>query len=90
MAPTRLSTWLAEPWLPVPAPAFALVVFRRAPRRKMVLSSSAHRRALPREIDPSDAVAIRIASTALRTVVLETPRAENAPGPMIFGSVLGC
>ena len=88
MAPMRLSTWLAEPWLLLSAPAVVRAVFPRfrasfAPRRKMAVSSLAHRIALPREIDPSVDLDLQIASAALRSVVLETPRAETAPGPIV-------
>ena len=88
MAPMRLSTWLAEPWLLLSAPAVVRAVSPRfrasfAPRRKMAVSSSAHRSALPREIDPSVDLAIWIAFAALRIVVLETPRAETAPGSIV-------
>ena len=49
----------------------------------MAVSLLAHRSALPQEIDPSVDLAIRIASAALRNVVLETPRAETAPGSVV-------
>lgn len=82
MAPMRLSTRLSEPWLLPRAPAVARAVFPRflasfAPRRKMAVSSLAHRSTLPREIDPSVDLALRISS------VLETPRDETAPGSIV-------
>ena len=88
MVPMRLSTWLAEPWLLLNAPAVAPAVFPRfrasfAPRRKMAVSSLAHRSAPPREISPSVDLDLRIASAALRSIVLETPHAENAPEPIV-------
>ena len=88
MAPMRLSTWLAEPWLLPSAPAVDRAVFPRfrasfAPRRKMAVSSLAHCSALPREIDPSVDLALRIAAAALRNVVFETLRAETAPGLIV-------